>query len=300
MTPRRQHGAVLLMVAIVLATVAALAVGVNGLTRFESGSVRGDYQDRAASYLADAGVAAARWKNQVAGCTSQAIAPTPLGGGTFKADVPVQKGTVKKIDIVATGAVDGVALRTLERKQVTLHDLTRTETVRLATEHALDLTIDRTDDDDDNEDDEQLWLAFDEAHALLYWAMDDIKNNSLVLSATLTLTPDGSNGAGAVVAVQRVTTSWNDDATWKKPRDKAPTWNGGDYIAEPAATATVAGLSPAQWDLTDLVDGWYSGRLLNYGMLLRLLSPGAPLRFHSLDASSSRRPVLQVQSARKC
>ena len=36
------------------------------------------------------------------------------------------------------------------------------------------------------------------------------------------------------------------------------------------------------------------------GMLLRLLSPGAPLRFHSLDASSSRRPVLQVQSARKC
>lgn len=299
MTPRRQHGAVLLMVAIVLATVAALAVGVNGLTRFESGSVRGDYQGRAASYLADAGVAAARWKNQVAGCTSQAIAPTALGGGTFKADVPVQKGTVKKIDIVATGAVDGVALRTLERKQVTLHDLTRAETVRL-TKDALNLTIDRTDDDDDNEDDKQLWLAFDEAHALLYWAMDDIKNNSLVLSAALTLTPDGSNGAGAVVAVQRVTKEWDDDATWKETGHDDARWSGGDYITQPAATATTAGLSPAQWDLTDLVDGWYSGRLLNYGMLLRLASPGPTVRFYSIDASSSRQPVLQVQSARQC
>ena len=299
MTPQRQHGAVLMMVVIVLATVAALAVGVNGLTRFESGSVRGDYQDRAASYLADAGVAAARWKNQVAGCTSQAIAATALGGGTFKADVPVQKGTAKKIDIVATGAVDGVALRTLERKQVTLHDLSTTETVRLAKD-ALDLTIDRTDDDDSDDDDVRLWLAFDEAHALLYWAMNDIKKDALVLSATLTLTPDGSNGAGAVVAVQRVTTKWDDDATWKEPRDDATRWDGGDYIAQPAATATVAGLSTAQWDVTDLVIGWFGGLFPNHGMLLRLTNPGPSVRFHSLDASSSQRPVLQVLSARQC
>ena len=298
MTPRRQHGAVLLMVAIVLATVAALAAGVNGLTRFESGSVRGDYQDRAAAYLADAGMAAARWKNQVAGCTSQTIAPTALGGGTFKADVPVQKGTVKKIDIVATGAVDGVALRTQERKQVTLHDLRTTETVRL-TKDALDFTIDRTDDDSDD-DDVTLWLAFDEAHALLYWAMNDIKKDALVLSATLTLTPDGSNGTGAVVAVQRLTTRWDDDATWKEPRDDAPPWHGGNYIAQPAATASVAGLSTAQWDVTDLVSGWFGGQFPNYGMLLRLASPGPTVRFYSLDASSSRSPVLQVLSARQC
>jgi hypothetical protein len=35
-------------------------------------------------------------------------------------------------------------------------------------------------------------------------------------------------------------------------------------------------------------------------MLPRLASPGATVRFHSLDASSSRQPVLQVQSARQC
>jgi len=297
MTPRRQQGAVLLMVAIVLATVAALAVGVNTLASTEARAARDDYQARAAGYLADAGVAAARWTNQAAGCTSASIGPTALGAGTFAAEVPSVKGTARKIDIAASGAVGGVTLRTLERKQVTLYNLSRTETVKL-TEKARDITIDRTDDDTDD-DDKQLWLAFDSAHALLYWAMGDIKD-ALVLSATLALTPDGSNGAGAVVAVQRLTTPWNDDASWKRPHDDAPRWDGGNYLAQPAATATVAGAAIAQWDVTELVNGWFGGQFPNHGMLLRLANPGPSVRFHSLDASSSRRPVLQVLSARRC
>jgi len=299
MTPRRQHGAVLLMVAIVLSTVAALAVGVNGLASAELRSAQGDYESRAAAYLADAGMAAARWKNQVAGCTSESIVPTALGSGTFAAEVPPVKGTVKKIDIVANGAVHGITLRTKERKQVTLHDLSRTETVRL-TNGALDLTIDRTDDDESEDGEDWLWLAFDSAHALLYWAMNDIKTDALVLSATLTLTPLGSNGTGGSVAIQRLTAQWDDEATWRRPREDFARWDGGNYVPLPAATASVAGTVPAQWDVTELVNGWVSGQYHNYGMLLRLTNPGPSVRFHSLDASSSRRPVLQVLSARQC
>ena len=299
MTPRRQHGAVLLMVAIVLATVAALAVSVNGLASADSRSAQGDYEVRAAAYLADAGVAAARWSNQVAACTSKSIAATPLGSGTFAAEVPTTKGTAKKIDIVARGAVNGVTLRTLERKQVTLNDLSKTETVRL-TKDARDITIDRTGDDDSDDDDERLWLAFDSAHALMYWAMSDIKKDALMLSAKLTLTPYGSNGAGGTVAIQRLTTRWDDDATWRRPREDVARWDGGAYIAQPAATAAVAGVATTEWDMTDLVNGWFSGQYPNHGMLLRLANPGPSLRFHSLDASSSRRPVLQVLIARQC
>jgi len=297
MTPRRQRGAVLMMVSIVLVTVAALAVGVNGITRAESRAAQSDYNGRAATYLADAGLAAARWTNRVNGCTSKTIATTALGNGTFAAEVPAVKGTARKIDIVARGAVDGV-VRTLERKQVTLHDLSRTESIRLSKD-ALDITIDLMNSDIDD-DDERLWLAFNSAHALLYWAMNDIKKDALVLSATLTLTPYGSNGAGGAVAVQRLTTRWDDDATWSRPREDAARWNGGSYIALPVATAAVSGATTAEWDVTDLVDGWFSGRFPNNGMLLRLDNPGPTVRFHSLDASSSRRPVLQVLSARQC
>lgn len=297
MTLRRQRGAVLLMVSVVLATVAALALGVNQLSLGESRAAQGDYDARAAAYLADAGVAAARWRNQVAGCTSSAVAPTALGGGTFSAAVPAVKGTAKKIDIAATGAVNGAA-RTVQRRQVILYNLAKTESVKLAKD-ALDLTIDVLQNDADD-DDERLWLAFGGAHALLYWAMNDIKTDAIVLSATLTLTPYGSNGAGGAVAVQRVTTRWNDDATWSRPREEAARWNGGDYADPPAATAAVAGAASAGWDLTELVDGWFGGRFPNYGMLLRLANPGPGVRFYSLDASASRRPVLQVLSARQC
>lgn len=299
MTPRRQHGAVLLMVAIVLATVAALAVGVNTMASVESRSARGDYDSRAAAYLADAGVAAAKWTTQVAGCTVKAIPLTALGSGTFAVDAPAAGGGVKKIDIVARGVVNGVTLRTLDRKQVTVYNLSKTETVRL-TKDALDLTIDSTDDDDSDDDEEWLKLTFNSAHALLFWAMNDIKTDALVLSATLTLTPYGWNGTGGTVAIQRLTTRWDDDATWKEPRDDATRWNGGNYIATPAATAAVAGSALAQWDVTELVNGWFSGQLPNDGMLLRLTNPGPSVRFYSLDASPSRQPLLQVLSARQC
>lgn len=299
MRPRRQHGAVLLMVAIVLATVAALAVGVNRLASAESRSALSDYDGRAAAYLADAGVAAARWTSQVAGCTSKAIPLTALGGGTFSIEPPQSYGKVKKLDIVARGAVNGVTLRTLERKQVTLYDLSKTESVRL-TKDALDLTIDSTDDDDGNDDEQWLKLEFNSAHALLYWGMNDIKTDALVLSATLTLMPYGSNGTGGTVAIHRITTQWDDDATWKEPRDDATRWNGGNYIATPAATAAVAGNAATQWDVTELVNDWFRGSFKNYGMLLRLTNPGPGVRFDSVDASSSRRPVLQVHSARQC
>lgn len=295
MRPRRQHGAVLLMVSIVLATVAALAVGVNRLASGETLSTHADYQGRAATYLADAGVAAARWKNQVAGCTREKVDPIALGAGTFSAKVTAAG---KQIDIEAEGALKGGVTRTLQRKKVTLHDLRTAETIKL-TKDPRNVTIDvlRGEWDDD---DERLWLGFDGAHTLLYWAMNDIKKDALILSATLTLTPYGANGSGGAVSVHRLTTRWDDEATWNRPREEAPRWNGGDYLDPPVATATVAGSASTDWDVTDLVNGWFTGQLPNHGMLLRLANPAPTVHFHSLEASSSRHPVLQVLSAREC
>lgn len=299
MTPRRQHGAVLLMVAIVLATVAALAVGVNTMASAESRSAQGAYEVRAAAYLADAGVAAIKWSSQVNGCARAVVPATALGGGSFEAWVVDPKDKPKKIDIVASGAVNGIRSRPLERKQVTLYDLSKTESSRL-TKDARDLTIDSTKDDDSDDDEEWLMLTFNSAHALLFWETKDIKKETLVLSATLTLTPYTSNGTGGAVAIARLTTKWDDDATWRRPGEDKARWDGGNYVALPAATAAVAGAATTQWDVTELVNGWVSGQFTNYGMLLRLANPGPSVRFYSLDASSSRRPVLHMLSAKPC
>ena len=77
MMPRRQDGALLLMVSLLLATLAALAFGINRAGSVELRSINDDYEGRAAAYLAEAGVAAARWSGQVGACVTRPVGPLP-------------------------------------------------------------------------------------------------------------------------------------------------------------------------------------------------------------------------------
>jgi len=297
MTLRRQKGALLLMVSLALATIAALALGMNRAAGMDAGSVRRDYDMRAAGYLAEAGVASSKWVNQVSGCTSKSLAAVALGAGTFSATVPESKGKAKKLDITASGAVNGDTVRTLAPRQVTLYDLLNIETVKL-TKGARNVTIDMWKSGYD--DDDPLALTYGTSHALLYWDLNDIKTDARVLSASLTLTHAPFSGATGTVALHRVTTRWNDDANWTRPREEAVRWNGGDYIGAASASTGITFAGTAAWEVTALVDDWFSGRAPNEGLLLRLTAAAPTLRFYSLDAASSRRPVLQVVSARAC
>jgi hypothetical protein len=49
-----------------------------------------------------------------------------------------------------------------------------------------------------------------------------------------------------------------------------------------------------QWDVTNLVDDWYSGRAANHGLLL-LSHPDNELHFHSRESSTEEaRPQLEI------
>ena len=298
MTRGRQGGAVLLVVSLALATIAALAVGMNRAAGAQAGSVRIDYERRAAAYLAEAGVAAAKWSNQVGGCTSASVAATPLGAGSFAATVPRQNGHIKTISITGTGTVNGDTVRSLPtRPSGDMLDLSKQVPELLKGSRDITIDILRSDDDDNA----PLRLVHGSAHALLQFSTDRIKEDWRVLSATLTLTPDGSNGVGGPVAVHRLTTAWDDEASWSwSTREPLALWNGGNYVAAPASTANVAGTLATDWNVKDLVDEWISG-VPNHGMLLRLTAPtsAATLRFHRLKAPTAR-PTLRVMVAKPC
>lgn len=298
MTRGRQGGAVLLVVSLALATIAALAVGMNRAAGAQAGSVRIDYERRAAAYLAEAGVAAAKWSNQVGGCTSASVAATPLGAGSFAATVPRQNGHIKTISITGTGTVNGDTVRSLPtRPSGDMLDLSKQVPELLKGSRDITIDILRSDDDDNA----PLRLVHGSAHALLQFSMGKIKEDWRVLSATLTLTPDGSNGVGGPVAVHRLTTAWDDEASWSwSTREPLALWNGGNYVAAPASTANVAGTLATDWNVKDLVDEWISG-VPNHGMLLRLTAPtsAATLRFHRLKAPTAR-PTLRVMVAKPC
>ncbi|QBE65458.1 DNRLRE domain-containing protein [Pseudoduganella lutea] len=291
----RQSGALLLIVALLLATMAALAFGVNRAASMDAIAVQGDYESRAAGYLAEAAVAAARWGNQAAGCMSEDVPLTAFGLGTIRATVA--KASSKRLNIVATGTIGGDTIRTIERKEVDIVDFTKTET-RDLTAAALDITIDASRLMADGAND-TLSLVSDRAYALLYWPISEISADMRVVAATLTLTQNGSSAVTRPVGVHRMTTRWDSNATWRIARPGVG-WTGGDFGDIAAAATTVAGASRYSWDVTSLVDGWVAGRLANYGMLLRLANPGQSANFYSFDAGAAQRPVLRVVTAKAC
>jgi hypothetical protein len=212
---RKQSGALLLMVALLLATIAALSFGLNHAAGMDALAVQHQYDMRAAGYLAEAGVAAARWRNQVKGCTGVSMEPTTFGTGTFEA--MVTKAGSKRLNVTATGTVGDGTLRKITRNNIDIADFNAKTTTRDLAGAALDTTIvygsvwpdsARTD----------LSLASGVAHALLYWPAGEITSDLRVLSATLILTQNGTGAATRTVGVHRVTTQWDTYATWYAAR----------------------------------------------------------------------------------
>lgn len=290
--PRRQDGALLLMVALLLATLAALAFGINRAGSVELRSINDDYEGRAAAYLADAGVAAARWSGQVGACVTRPVGPIALGAGTVTVDI--KKEDI--IDITATATVNG-ATRTVTRNKMQLYDLRQTERIDIS-DDTTDTTI-VTPSAAPLEKDQTLRLVSGKSHILMKWDLDEIDDDVLVVSATLNLVPTTISGVVRQVAAHRVTTEWDKGATWIKARP-ASNWNGGDYTNAVLATAGVGSLA-VNWDLTGLFDGWASERLPAYGVLLRLVNADQTVNFYSREAPFAfQRPMLQIVRAKEC
>jgi hypothetical protein len=290
--PRPQDGALLLMVALLLATLAALAFGINRAGSVELRSINDDYEGRAAAYLADAGVAAARWSGQVGACVTRPVGPIALGAGTVTVDI--KKEDI--IDITATATVNG-ATRTVTRNKMQLYDLRQTERIDIS-DDTTDTTI-VTSSAAPLEKDQTLRLVSGKSHILMQWDLDEIDDDVLVVSATLNLVPTTISGVVRQVAAHRVTTEWDKGATWIKARP-ASNWNGGDYTNAVLATAGVGSLA-VNWDLTGLFDGWASERLPAYGVLLRLVNADQTVNFYSREAPFAfQRPMLQIVRAKEC
>jgi len=289
---RRQDGALLLMVALLLATLAALAFGIHRAGSAELRSINDDYEGRAAAYLAEAGVAAARWSGQVGACVTRPVGPIVLGGGSVTVDI--KKEDI--IDVTATATVNG-AVRTLTRTGLALYDLKQTERVDMS-----DATTDTTivQPSAGPQDKEQsLRLVYGQSHILMDWNLDAIDDNVLVVSATLNLVPTTISGVVRQVAAYRVTTPWDKGATWIKARPGS-NWNGGAYTGAVLASAGVGSVA-VNWDLTGLFDGWASKRLLPNGVLLRLVNEGQAVAFYSREVPfASLRPLLQIVRAKAC
>ena len=290
---RRESGVLLLTVALLLAVMAALAVGLNRAAGMDLQSVSAEYDRRSAAYLADAAFAAAKWKNQ-AKCASDNLDAMSLGDGTISASVT--KGKAHQIAINATGTTATRLSRTVTRDKVDIYNFGSTETKDLG--GGIQDTYIYANQGAAMNADKSLVLA-DQSNALLSWTTTDIPKDSEVLKATLTLVQNGGSGTQRTVNLHRVTTQWDASATWTRARPLVG-WTGGDYDPQVIASTVVTGSGTYSMDLTMLTDAWYNKVLSNYGMLLRLPNPGQSVTFYSHEAASNQQPDLTVTFSKLC
>jgi len=291
MRPPRQDGALLLMVALLLATLAALAFGMHRAGSVELRSINDDYEGRAAAYVAEAGIAAVRWSSQLNDCKGTSYKDEPFGAGTFTVSAKENSGRIK---ITASGQFNG-AVRTPEEREVRIYKLYDPKRFDID-DDVKDTTIARLSGPLNKGN---LSLVSNGAHILMSWKLDDIDDDVRVLSATLTLVQASAGSTTRRIALHRVTAPWDDSATWTRPRGGA-TWDGGAYNSAVLASATVPITGPAILNVTGLLDSWAAKRFPEHGLLLRLLDSGQAATFYSNEASDSRRPLLRVVAADKC
>lgn len=140
--------------------------------------------------------------------------------------------------------------------------------------------------------------------SLLQFNLSPIPPGQQILSAVLKLTANvqyGSNPDKHAMTAHQVTKEWNEtQATWSN----ATTGNGwsspgGDYHLTAAASSNANPTADqiVSWNLTSLVQDWYDGSAVNYGLLLKSL-PGNQLHFHSSNVDTQNwRPALEITYA---
>lgn len=313
----RQSGALLLTVCLMLAILAALAFSLGRGAGMGAHSVAADYERRSAAYLAQAGVAAAKWNSQLK-CGATGTLNFSLNGGSVSATYAkgskpppgspagLPNGMAASASATSAGGASATAgganlnvvdlspsLANQPFEQKTLGgivDTTIGPTILLAPLPPVNATLTLNSN------------PIGASTILLFFPMKDVPAYSQVINATLTMTQSSSSNPKGDVGVYRMTTLWKNDATAAYPTLGA-SWTGSDYSSVAAAAANTASATMT-WNVTSLVDGWVSGLAPDDGMMLRLIQPNLTAAFYSNEAlpgvPNSSKPTLSVNFAKPC
>jgi hypothetical protein len=292
---------VLLPLTLVLAVAGALAFAMTRSGSMNVAAVDAEYDTERARYLAEAGLALARWQNEKLGCSSNAgFGTVALPGGQIMAQNSDVVRKDKGVNVSLTATTDGGAVNTLSSVYALMHDYSKVsqQTINGGGGNDTYIKVGSPNPGGTN----YLELTDGSANALLKFQLPSGMNNAIVLKAELKLTQTDSLSTQPVrsLSVYRVTKDWkNGEATWTLAASSSP-WStaGGDAAPDPVATVAIAGNAQYVWRIDGLVEGWGNGSLANLGILLK---PSGLLqaRFASFE-NSNNNPQLAVRYLPSC
>lgn len=148
------------------------------------------------------------------------------------------------------------------------------------------------------------WGGGEWTRAVLRFPAPVLPSNATVVGAILELYfYDVIVSAPMDLSVHRMTTPWTELGSNWDTRDGVTLWNttGGDFDAVAADTVSGVGASPGwyEWNITTLATAWWSGTLVNEGVMVRQVADNTTVLgekgFYSSDAANaSLRPRIRI------
>jgi hypothetical protein len=315
---------------VLLVLVAALGLVVAREGALEAGLARATVESDEAGYVAQAAYRHLLWQANHSSCTGYVGLPaTAFGAHSYTASIAPGSGSPVAITTTATLASGTHHARS--HVDVPVHDLESLQVAVLqpGSVSGKDAWIRSSHDDTNYGAYERLHIrgATDRRRTLIEFDLSSLPPNALVTEARLDLYADSVSSPG-VLDVHLVTMAWRegtcgssgglpilpdllpscwaDGVTWDDAdagSDESWDDDGGDFVAEPLASETVAAASAwHDFDVTDAVAAWLAGTSPNFGLLLKARSGSSPnVSFVSSDDSDAFfHPKLIVTYACEC
>jgi|CXWL01.1.fsa_nt_gi hypothetical protein len=311
--PRIQNGFILLPVVLAITLIAALSFLMNREGSMAVNQLGGETDGTQALYTAKAGINHMQWQANNANCTGYSNLNT-VNLGTNSYNATISPTSNSPVSIQATGTDANGASYTINRDRVKVYQPYTTITLQLGTDAGMDAAI------------SSLLSTINYGAAgegiskigpvlqnqLIQFDLSSIPSKAAIVSATLQLFQKSASSA-TIVSAHRINKTWlegtkngsgtADGVTWKTT-DGSTAWtaNGGDYDNSPITrtTLTPPNNTPAYWNISSLVQDWISGKVANYGLLLKAEDNVIASFASKEDATAANRPKLIIIYTCEC
>jgi len=305
--PCRQKGFLLIIVVAILGVLAAMALMLSTSTAMDSALVAKHAERSTLDYLAESGMAHAKWQlAQTTSCSGYMDLPsTAFGDHGYSASIVPNADS--PVSIVSTATLENGASMSLSRDSVKVYQASSTITLQPGPEGD-DAEIWDQSPNNNYGDSAETWVSSasnDTTRSLLRFNIDAIPPGMTVLDATLSLRRQSGSGSNQPVSAHRIRNQWSEDEVTWDSRESDTNWDtaGGDFENLPIVTTPVGPENKRyEWSLTPLVQDWVDGSHPNYGVALVAAIAGmSGERFYTSDvAQLNRRPSLSVTYACEC
>ncbi len=295
----KQHGILLLPVALTLTVVGILAYTMTREGSMNVSAVDVQYDIEVARYLAASGMQVAKWRGSVDDCDDDEadLKTLKLPGGSVTVSSAKESKGILTVSLTATttGGRSVVALT----RAMQMIDLDDPKSATFIGKGDEDTTIVK--DSATNLANADTLTATDgAAHPLVLFKLPPDLDRASIIQADLKLTKKNGNATqpGRLLSVHRLTRAWPKNASWTTPW----TTPGGDYVATPAASVIIdpgSGAYNGAYTLRidTLAQVWANSPLSNYGVLLKPTNL-SNISFISFDGSN--KPELALRYYKRC